>query len=176
MGFLPADRKNNGGIMELSARENLTLPHLRPFWSRLRVNKKKEVVETTKWFGRLSVRPANGIQNSLVSFSGGNQQKILFGKWMRCGPAVFLLDEPTQGVDVGAKAQLHLQLLELAKQGTAIMISSTDIEELEALCNRVLIFRSGRISDELRGARINASEIKQVCMSETTLATLRTGA
>jgi ribose transport system ATP-binding protein len=164
MAFLPADRKADGGIMSLSAQENLTLPTLGQFWSGLRLRRKSELAETTRWFRSLQVRPAAGARSLLSVFSGGNQQKILFGKWIRQAPRAFLLNEPTQGVDVGAKAELHKLLLELAGTGTAVIISSTDIEELAALCHRILILHDGRIAGELVGSEITPNAIARRVM------------
>ena len=159
IGFLPGDRKVHGGIMPLSAKENLTLTDLRPFWTGGRLRKSRELAETRKWFRDLDIRPADGFTAILATFSGGNQQKVLFAKWLRKGLRVFLLDEPTQGVDVGAKADLHRLILQEAERGMAVVISSTDIDELTALCNRILVLRNGRIREQLVGDRVEAGII-----------------
>ena len=114
---------------------------------------------TKEWFERLSVRPANAVDEPLSIFSGGNQQKILFGKWLSQEPTVFLLDEPTQGVDVGAKADLHRELITAAEAGAAVVVSSSDLEELADLCDRVLVIVDGRISAELAGAELTEGAI-----------------
>src|SRR3954453_7974583 len=106
VAYVAPDRKTGGGVMTMSARENLTLPDLKPFWKGGIVRRKAEKARTKQWFERLSVRPANATEEPLSIFSGGNQQKILFGKWLSQKPSVFLLDEPTQGVDVGANSDL----------------------------------------------------------------------
>jgi ribose transport system ATP-binding protein len=163
--FLPGDQRHSGGIMSMTARENITITNLAPFWSGLVVRQRMERTETAEWFAKVGVRPSDGIENLLSTFSGGNQQKILFAKWMRRNPAVFLLDEPTEGVDVGAKRDLHLQLMEAAKNGMAVVLSSTDPEELEAICTRILVMRDGLLVAELTGQRINSSEITRAVMS-----------
>jgi ribose transport system ATP-binding protein len=165
-GLLPGDRKAKGGIMSLSARENLSLSSLKPFWARGRLSRGRESAEALSWFAALNVHPAGAIDMELVRFSGGNQQKVLFAKWMRRRPAVLLLEEPTQGVDVSAKLELHRQLIKAAQCGMAIVVSSTDIDELVTLCSRVLVLRNGRISEQLSGARVVASEITKCVMSE----------
>jgi ribose transport system ATP-binding protein len=165
-GLLPGDRKAKGGVMSLSARENLSLSSLKPFWRKGRLSQKRESAEASRWFAELNVRPAEATDMELIRFSGGNQQKILFAKWMRRRPAVLLLEEPTQGVDVGAKAELHRQLIKAARDGMAVVVSSTDIDELVTLCSRVLILRKGRISEQLTGTRVVASEITNSVMSE----------
>jgi ribose transport system ATP-binding protein len=165
-GLLPGDRKAKGGIMSLSARENISLSSLKPFWTKGRLSRKRESAETAKWFAALNVRPAEAAGMELMRFSGGNQQKILFAKWMRRRPVVLLLEEPTQGVDVSAKAELHRQLIEAARNGISVVVSSTDIDELVTLCSRVLVLRNGRISVQLTGTRVVASEITRSVMSE----------
>ena len=145
LAYLPPDRKIQGAIMEFTARENLVITDLKPFWRGLRLRGRQEVSETRTWFQRLGVRPVDGVSQRFSSFSGGNQQKILFGKWLRRTPLVLLLDEPTQGVDVGAKAELHRQLLAAAEEGAGLVISTSDLDELVALSHRVLVLRDGRI-------------------------------
>ena len=161
VAYLAADRKAGGGMMAMTARENISLPNLKPFWSGFSLRKKNERRHSREWFDRLSIRPAAAIDEPLGTFSGGNQQKILFAKWLSRGPAVFLLDEPTQGVDVGAKADLHRELIAAARQGAAVVISSSDLEELADLSDRVLIMSHGRIVAELDGADANARAITQ---------------
>lgn len=166
MCYLPPDRKRQSGLMGLSARENLTLADLDPLGSPLWLDGRCESDEARRWFARLDVRPKGELGAPLASFSGGNQQKILLGKWMRLKPAVFLLDDPTQGVDIGAKAEVHQHLVEMARDGAAIVVASSDVEELPAICDRVIVLRRGRIADELRGDRVRLSEIKERIVSE----------
>jgi ribose transport system ATP-binding protein len=166
IGFLTADRSATGGIMALSALKNLTLPHLRPFWHRTHLKRELEHAEGELWFKRLGVRPEGAWREPLASFSGGNQQKVLFAKWLRGQPWVLMLDEPTQGVDVGARADLHRELLSAAEQGMAVIISSTDIEELTSLCDRVMVIRDGRISDELVGPQVESARLVHSIMKE----------
>jgi len=164
MAYLPPDRKILGGIMEFSARENLSLSDLSPFWKGGLIRRRAERHETNSWFERLSVRPAGAVEQRLMAFSGGNQQKVLFGKWLRLAPRIFLLDEPTQGVDIGAKAELHRQLLDAAEQGAGILVSSSDVDELAALCRRVLVLRDGKIVTQLSGARLTVANIARECL------------
>jgi ribose transport system ATP-binding protein len=159
VAYVAADRKGSGGVMTMTARENLTLPQLRPFWNGFFLRRKMETRQTREWFDRLSVRPARAVDEPLTIFSGGNQQKILFGKWLSQGPAVFLLDEPTQGVDVGAKADLHRELIAVAEQGAAVVVSTSDLEEAADLCDRVLIMVDGEVIAELHGEELSVSSI-----------------
>jgi ribose transport system ATP-binding protein len=159
VAYLAPDRKIGGAVMTMSARENLTLPDLKPFWKGGILRRKSETARTKEWFDRLSVRPRTAINDPLSIFSGGNQQKVLFGKWLSQKPSVFLLDEPTQGVDVGAKADLHRELVTAAEEGAAVVVSSSDLEELADLCDRVLVIVDGQISAELSGAELTEGAI-----------------
>jgi ribose transport system ATP-binding protein len=165
-GFMPANRKLAGGLMSLTALENLTLGNMKPFSSTLWVRHGAELAETRKWFQMLHIMPAGGTAQPLASFSGGNQQKILFAKWLRLSLSVFLLDEPTQGVDIGSRAELHRQLTALAQRGCSVVISSSDIEELAAICTRVLIVRQGKVMSQLSGPQISVHAIKSQMMAE----------
>jgi ribose transport system ATP-binding protein len=164
VAYVAADRKGSGGVMTMTARENLTLPQLRPFWNGFFLRRKMETRQTREWFDRLSVRPARAVDEPLTIFSGGNQQKILFGKWLSQGPSVFLLDEPTQGVDVGAKADLHRELIAVAEQGAAVVVSTSDLEEAADLCDRVLIMVDGEVIAELHGNELSVSSITREFM------------
>ena len=159
IGYLPPDRKILGVAMELSARHNLTLLDIAPFWRRGLLRRRPESTEASRWFDRLGVEPRNGEAAPLGTFSGGNQQKVLLAKWLRIRPKVLLLDEPSQGVDVGAKLEVHRRIQEAARNGAAVVICSSEVEELVALCHRVLVIRAGHVGDELTGDRVTRSEI-----------------
>lgn len=163
--YLPADRKTTGGILAFSARDNLVLPDVSSFWRWPMMRRRAESREATLWFDRLSVRPAGAHKAMLSTFSGGNQQKVLLAKWLRLQPEVILIDEPTQGVDVGAKAQIHEHLLEAAQAGAAILISSSDADELVALAQKVLVLRHGRVVRELVGVDITVANISRESLS-----------
>lgn len=164
LAYLPADRIRNSAIGSLPARENIALTGLRPFARFGTMRRRPERRIALDWFERLSVRPPGQVDLPLASFSGGNQQKIMFAKWLRREPTVFLLDEPTQGVDVGAKAVLHGQLVRAAAAGAAIVISSSDVDELAAICQRVLVCRDGRVGADLHGHQVTVRAISRECL------------
>jgi ribose transport system ATP-binding protein len=172
VGYLPPDRKVSGGVMSMSARENMTLTNLRSLSSRLLLRRSREAAASREMFEKFDVRPRGAFEQVLANFSGGNQQKILFAKWARVQPAVLLLDEPTQGVDISAKGELHRHLLSMAADGMAVVVSSADFDELALICNRVLVFRNGIIADELAGGRVNLSEISKSVVLEAPLSSL----
>jgi len=148
MAYVPPDRKLSAAVMSLSARENLSLANLTPFRRFATLRSGLERAETRHWFDRLSVRPMR-IDQPLSTYSGGNQQKVVMAKWLRRDPSVLLLDEPTQGVDIAAKAQLHQEIIAAAGNGCSVVLSSSDVDELVALCHRVLILRDGELVAEL---------------------------
>lgn len=168
LGYVPPDRKTSGAVMSLSARENFTLSDLKPFWRKGSLSSKLERAETRDWFERLQVRPAGAFESPLASFSGGNAQKIVLGKWLRLGPKVLLLDDPTQGVDVGAKAELHRQILHASEAGTTMILCSSDVEELASICDRVLVLSGGVLGEELIGDSVTEDRINRSMHSATT--------
>jgi ribose transport system ATP-binding protein len=165
MGYLPSDRKLHSGVMSMSAQENFTLPDLRSIMGPVGLSGLAERKVTSDWFARLNVKPVDSLEFPLSILSGGNQQKVLFAKWLRLNLAVLLLDDPTQGIDVGAKIQLHNHLIDAARAGIAVIFSSTDIDEIVSLSNRVFIFRDGRLSDVYEGNRLNAQAITKAIMT-----------
>ena len=164
IAYLPADRKRLSGIMELSARENMTVAGLKPLRRGLGVSQRRERREVRGWIQELSVRPRDQIDRKLEFFSGGNQQKILFAKWLRLKPKAFLLDEPTQGVDVAAKAELHRQLTAVAAAGSTVVVSSSDVDELAALCTRVLVLRQGRVVRDINTNQLSIASITRASL------------
>jgi ribose transport system ATP-binding protein len=170
--FIPANRERSAGFMELSARENLSLGRISDFWRWPTLRFGQERANARDWFSRLRVSPADRSESSLNSFSGGNQQKIVFAKWLQRAPRVFLLEEPTQGVDVATKAFLHQQLHDAAaERGAAVLVSSSDSEELVSLCHRVLVLADGRVAAELKGPELMASHISYHSLSAAKEAT-----
>jgi ribose transport system ATP-binding protein len=165
VAYLPADRKTSGGFLELSTQENISLSDLGRYWRWPKLSRRGELTETREWIDRLDIRPRMAAKMPLAVLSGGNQQKVLFAKWLRRTPRVFLLDEPTQGVDVGAKADLHLEILRAARAGAGIAISSSDTDELAALCHRVIVLSEGRVVAHLTGTRVTAAEISRACLA-----------
>jgi len=149
MAFVPADRRRHAAVMTMSVRENLTLPRLAPRRRPLgRLDGRAERVEAHAWVDTVGLHPALP-ERPLDLFSGGNQQKVVLAKWLRLEPKVLLLDEPTQGVDVGAKAAIYELIDRAAAAGTAVLVSSSDTKELTLLCDRVLVLRHGRVGAEL---------------------------
>jgi len=150
IGYVPADRKAVGLDVQERLHEHIPLPRLGPLQGRIRLNHRAVRTEAAEWAERLDVQPLK-LDRKMEKFSGGNQQKAVLARWLRIAPRVLLLDEPTQGVDVGAKASIYRQIRDAAADGMAVLVASSDAEELVHLCDRVLVFRSGTVAIELRG-------------------------
>jgi ABC-type sugar transport system ATPase subunit len=148
IAFVPESRKQDGLFMQLSVTSNTTLTHLRSLASRTGVL--RPAAERSKaWtlLERLSIS-APSPSARVTTLSGGNQQKVLFAKWLLLAPHVLVLDEPTRGVDVGARAAIHRLITDLADQGVAILLISSELEEVLGLAHRVLVIRRGAITRE----------------------------
>jgi ribose transport system ATP-binding protein len=167
IAFVPADRSVRGTIGIMTVRENLTLSDLRPHFIRGRLHRKREVTETKAWIDQLSIK-APGAEALIGALSGGNQQKVMFGKALRLAPKLLLLSEPTQGIDIGAKDQIHSLIDESAGEGVATVVASTDTDELVRLCHRVVVLVEGRILAELTGDDITAESIEHTQLQTTT--------
>ncbi|MCZ7644240.1 MAG: sugar ABC transporter ATP-binding protein [Planctomycetota bacterium] len=144
LGLAPEDRKRHGLVLSMSAGANVTLPTLRQdaAWGWVRAGRERERVRG--FFERLRVR-APGPEFPAAGLSGGNQQKLVLAKWLAAACGVLILDEPTRGVDVGAKAEIHALIDGLAREGRAVLLISSELPELVKLCTRILVMRAGRL-------------------------------
>jgi ABC-type sugar transport system ATPase subunit len=158
IALLPESRKEQGLLMRRSIVENVGLGHLGEISKLGILNFDRERRRTGDLVEQLDVR-APGIRAVVETLSGGNQQKVLFGKWLFRTPRVLIADEPTKGVDVGAKHAIHTLLTRLAANGMAVLIISSEIEEVIGLSHRVLVMRSGSIVAEFDGADADENEI-----------------
>lgn len=144
IAYVTEDRRGQGLVMPMSIAANVTLPMLRRYLNRFGLIKRKAENETAESFRKqLSIR-ARSIGLSASKLSGGNQQKVVVSKWLNTQPRLLILDEPTRGIDVGAKAEIHAIINELTKQGMAILLISSDLPEVLAMSDRILVLREGR--------------------------------
>jgi ABC-type sugar transport system ATPase subunit len=148
--MLPEDRKQQGLVMIRPVRENLTLPSLGDLATAGFVSRRTETQRTRELASEFDIR-ARSLDAPVVTLSGGNQQKSLFAKWLARTPRVLLADEPTRGVDVGAKRQIHELIGRLAREGMAVVLISSELEEVLGLAHRVVVMRRGRIVAEYTG-------------------------
>jgi ribose transport system ATP-binding protein len=143
-----------------SVRENLTLVDLQPYWARGRVDRGAERNDVLRWLTRLGIVPLD-TERAIELLSGGNQQRVLVAKWLRTDPRVLIVDNPTQGVDVAAKESLYSLFTAAAAAGAAVVVCSTDADELARLCDRVLVLRDGVVAAELTGAAMEPEAIER---------------
>jgi ABC-type sugar transport system ATPase subunit len=147
-GLVPEDRKRQGLVLDLSAQSNITLPVLERLSRATFIREGEERALTASFFDRLRVR-APGFDAKVAGLSGGNQQKLVLAKWLAAKAKILILDEPTRGVDVGAKAEIHTLIDQLAREGNAILLISSELPELLRLSSRILVVRGGRLAGEV---------------------------
>jgi ribose transport system ATP-binding protein len=164
MGFVPSDRHANAALLEAPLRENLTLVDVRPAVSRGVLRKGRERADVQVWLERLSIDPPEP-ERPMGKLSGGNQQKVVLARWLRQSPRVLVLDDPTQGVDVGAKSEIHAIVGQLAARGTGVLLVSSDEAELAGVCDRVLVLSGGRVSRELRGPGLSPDDVSAATLA-----------
>ncbi|HEU5197154.1 MAG TPA: sugar ABC transporter ATP-binding protein, partial [Methylomirabilota bacterium] len=162
--LVPEDRRGRGVIGPMSVRDNLTLPALAAY-ARLGIVKRGAEADAARAIaGRLTVKTAS-IETAVATLSGGNQQKVVLGKWLALRPRVIIFDEPTQGVDVGAKAEIHRLIRQLADEGAAVVMVSSDMDEIVAESDRVAVMHEGRITGILDGATCTPESIMQLAVA-----------
>lgn len=159
IAFIPEDRKHQGLVLQTPAFANVALTSDRQLNGFGPFTSTRKQVDTAEEMGRrMSLRPAN-VRLNARQFSGGNQQKIVIAKWMWLGASTFLFDEPTKGVDVGGKVEIYQLIDQLAAEGNAVVVVSSDLPEVISVSDRVLVMRSGRFVSEHVGDDINEHSI-----------------
>ena len=154
------DRKSYGLCLFRSLRENISLPNLPAHQPRLLLNQKKEKQEVAEVAKKLTVKAAS-MEHSAYSLSGGNQQKVVLSKWIMAAPKFLILDEPTRGVDVGAKSEIHTLMSQFAAQGMAILMISSELPEMMGMADRVIIYHEGHQNGEFQRADIVSGKVTQ---------------
>jgi ribose transport system ATP-binding protein len=150
IGYMPEDRKEAGLFLEMSVAQNIVGARLEHF------REQDSISEDFRERLRIACR---SVRQPVQNLSGGNQQKVVLAKWLLVNPKVLIVDEPTRGVDVGAKAEVHVLLRELARKGTAVIVISSDLPEVLAVADRILVMRQGRITGELSFAEATEERI-----------------
>jgi ribose transport system ATP-binding protein len=158
IALVPEDRKQQGLVLVMAVRENLGLPSLRRTHRAGFLNGGAEVRIASEMIGKLNVKTPSDRQ--VVQFlSGGNQQKVVIGKWLATGPRVLLLDEPTRGIDVGAKQEIYRLMEQLARSGVAILFVSSEMEEVLGMSDRTLVMHEGRLTGELARGQLSEEAV-----------------
>jgi ABC-type sugar transport system ATPase subunit len=154
---LTEDRKHQGLVLGASVLDNFSLPNLRHLSTAGIVQRRTEREHFRTLTDRLRIR-LPGISHPVSQLSGGNQQKVVLAKWLERNAEVLIFDEPTRGIDVGAKHELYLLLGDLARQGKSILMISSDLPEVLGLADRILVMRNGRLAGELPDPRASTQE------------------
>jgi ribose transport system ATP-binding protein len=166
IGFVPEDRKSEGLFLGQSVRTNTAisiLERLSRFWM---INFKAVASLVNEMIQKLNVRTPNAAQR-VRNLSGGNQQKVVIARWLALNPKILILDEPTRGVDVAAKAEIHALINNLAKQGMAILMISSELPEVLGISDRVLVMREGRLAAEFSRAEATQDSIMRAATGQT---------
>lgn len=148
IGLVPEDRANQGLVLELTVLFNMILPSLKRYSGNGYFKRQPARRAASDFVDKLRVRTPS-LQQSVKNLSGGNQQKVVLAKWLMLNPRVLIMDEPTRGIDVGAKAEIHALMSELAKQGIGIIMISSEMPEILAMSDRIIVMHEGRISATL---------------------------
>jgi ribose transport system ATP-binding protein len=157
--YVPGDRQHAGGVFSLSIRENLFL-HRQAGDGFVR-GPGGERAGARALVERFAVRPSRAVDRSLATLSGGNQQKVIAGRALRGAPKLLVVDDPTAGVDVGSRAQMHKIMRRAAEDGTVLVMASTDFEEVAAQADRALVLSHGRVHAELTGTALTEERLAQ---------------
>ena len=161
IGFLTEDRKDEGLILDFSIKDNMTLPSTRDFVKNGIFDNKTSDVFVQRLIDRLRIK--SGYPDKEVgTLSGGNQQKVVLAKWIGIAPKVLILDEPTRGVDVGAKREIYQLMNELAERGVPIIMVSSDLPEVIGVSDRIMVMHEGRISGELTHQEATQEKVMQL--------------
>ena len=164
LGFVPEDRKLQGLILGMAVRENTTLASMKNARINGMVSRRREIEITRRYVERLDIRTP-GVEQRAVNLSGGNQQKVVIAKWLATNPKVLILDEPTRGIDVGAKKEIHTLMGELTAQGVAVVMISSELPEILGMSDRIMVMHEGRIRGELSRGEATQQKIMELILT-----------
>ena len=164
MGFVPEDRRKQGLVMNLSVARNVTLTLRNKLATAGLINGAAERRAAQEWSKRLQVK-AGSQEHAVSTLSGGNQQKVVLAKWLATDPRFLIIDEPTRGIDVGTKSEVHRLISDLAGRGIAILMISSELPEVLGMADRVLVMREGRVTAELDRAGANPESVMHAATS-----------
>ena len=165
IAYVPEDRHRSGLALDLTVEDNLSLPRLKSMSRWLVIDRKSEHRLVVDYIRRLSIRTSSP-SAPVSSLSGGNQQKVVISRWLSTNPSILILDEPTQGIDIGAKSEVHRIISELAEAGMAILLISSDLLELLGLADRVLVVRDGKLVGELSQDDANQQSVMELALGD----------
>lgn len=158
IGLLPEDRKNQGLVLGMTVAENTTLANLKALAGRILMSRKHEWAVTEEYVASLRIKTP-GTGQRVQNLSGGNQQKVVLAKWLFTQSRLLIFDEPTRGIDVGAKVEIYRLMVELNRQGVGILVISSELPEAIGMCDRILVMHEGRIAGEVSAANATQEAI-----------------
>jgi rhamnose transport system ATP-binding protein len=158
IALVPEDRQSQGAVLPFSVATNIALPNLRKLAPRGWCSVARETQLARQWIDKLAIK-TSGPEQPVHNLSGGNQQKVVIAKWLARAPGVLILDEPTKGIDVGAKAAVHAVTSEFARAGGAVLMISSDLPEILGMSDRVLVMRRGRLRGEFSRATATSENL-----------------
>lgn len=167
IAFLPEDRIRNAIVPEMTVAENVTLPNAAEFRYARHVpllSLRKELAAVDDALHQLAVEPARAGRVKIKFLSGGNQQKAMLARWLLTGAKIFVFDEPTEGIDIGTRFAIYHRIRRLAQEGRGVIVSSSDIEEIVSISDRVLIMRRGELVQVIEGEDISESTVSHACI------------
>ncbi|MHB1859300.1 MAG: sugar ABC transporter ATP-binding protein [Solirubrobacteraceae bacterium] len=164
IAYLPPNRTRGGALAGATVTENMTMPVLGRYRRRGRIHRRSERITAEEMVRKFDVRPPRP-DVEMRTLSGGNQQKVLLAKLENTNAEILILHEPTHGVDVGAREQVLAAIRTMSASGRAVLVISKEYEDLERLCDRILVFRNGRVQETLTGTRIDRHEIASACLN-----------
>jgi ribose transport system ATP-binding protein len=163
IAHVPESRELGGVFQGLSVRENLSMGQLSRYWNGWRYDHRREQAEARGSIQEFAIKTKNDA-DLISTLSGGNQQKVVLARWLRRNPRILLLDEPTQGVDVGAREDVYTSVRKGVERGMAAIVVSSDFGELAQVCDRAIVLRNGRITDEVGGERLDRHRLTELVL------------
>ncbi|MCD2493362.1 sugar ABC transporter ATP-binding protein [Lacrimispora sp. NSJ-141] len=161
LAFCTENRREEGVLPDVSVKDNITVSSLKHICRKGFISEKKRKVLSDKYIGKLRIKTPTDAQ-LLKNLSGGNQQKVILARWLATDPKLIILDEPTRGIDVGAKREVEKLIVEFAEQGISVLFISSELSELVRNCDRIVVLREGQVAGELEDRDINEPNIMQI--------------
>lgn len=167
LALIPEDRKTQGLLLDQTIADNIVLPHLEQTENRLKLlDAKKKYAIATQVGKTMKLQPMD-VAMTVGSLSGGNQQKVVLGKWLTGDPQIILMDEPTRGIDVGAKSEIYRFITQLAEDGKTVIIFSSELEELLGICDRIHVLCKGAVAGEMPAVEATAERLLTLALGGT---------
>jgi rhamnose transport system ATP-binding protein len=165
IGFVPEDRRQQGLVMEMAIDRNVALASIHELSRFGLIRKSSERKLASEWAARLQLKFGR-FANPVMTLSGGNQQKVVLGKWLARKPRLLIIDEPTRGIDIGTKAEVHRLLGELVEQGIAILMISSEMPEVLGVADRILVLHEGRLAAEFSREEADEASIMRAAAGQ----------